>query len=82
LSGFPFSPTTPPNNKILKIMIKKLFILAVSAASFFSVTAQNAGYKQVNPAQFEQLIKKPGVVLPDVHIRIPQMKHFPELQTV
>jgi thioredoxin len=47
-------------------MIKKLFILAVSAASFFSVTAQNTKYKQVNPAQFEQLIKKPGGVLLDV----------------
>lgn len=47
-------------------MIKRLFILAVSAASIFSVSAQTAGYKQVNPAQFEQLIKKPGGVLLDV----------------
>lgn len=47
-------------------MIKKLFIFAFSAAMFLSVSAQTAGYKQVNPAQFEQLIKKPGGVLLDV----------------
>jgi thioredoxin 1 len=47
-------------------MIKKLFILAVSAAMFSSVSAQIADFKQVNPAQFEQLIKKPGGVLLDV----------------
>jgi thioredoxin 1 len=47
-------------------MIKKMFILAVSAAMFSSVSAQTADFKQVNPAQFEQLIKKPGGVLLDV----------------
>jgi thioredoxin len=47
-------------------MLKKLFIMTISIASFFAVTAQNRGYKQLNPAQFQQLIKMPGGVLLDV----------------
>jgi thioredoxin 1 len=47
-------------------MINKLFILTISITSVFSVSAQFADFKQVNPAQFAQLIKKQGGVLLDV----------------
>lgn len=40
--------------------------MAISVASIFSVSAQTMGFKQVNPAHFEQLINKPGGVLLDV----------------
>ncbi len=46
--------------------MNKLLILIISIASVFSVSAQFADFKQVNPAQFEQLIKKQGGVLLDV----------------
>lgn len=47
-------------------MIKKIFLTAISIAPFLPVSAQTTDFKQVNPAQFEQLIKKPGGVLLDV----------------
>ncbi len=47
-------------------MVRFFFLLAIPIALFLQVSAQSEGYTQVNPAQFEQLIKKPGGVLLDV----------------